>query len=177
MDNDLTSGLGPEQLARVLAVGLDGWGGSDPRRSGLAPREILGEMLARKITSELATSDSLHALRDEMPDFGDSTLGELLRDTKADIAVIETLKNHAKKLVRRSNCEAEHAAATAIYYAGIAAAIVFHERKITRYSYGKLDQAFENLTEKPWIPSELKDLFAAARDLCNQRKHQLEQEN
>lgn len=177
MDNDLTSGLGPKQLARVLAVGLDGWGGSAPGRSGLTPGEILGEMLACKITSELATSDSLHALCDEMPDWGDSTLGELLRDTKADIAVIEASKDHAKKLVRRSNCEAEHAAATAIYYAGIAAAIVFHERKITRHSYERLAQAFENLAEKPWVPDELKDLFAAARNLCGQRKHQLEQEN
>lgn len=57
-----------------------------------------------------------------------------------------------------------------IYYAAIVSALVFHEQKITRHSYEKLQEALTDLDEKQWIPSDLKDLFKKAKAACQERK-------
>jgi hypothetical protein len=92
------------------------------------------------------------------------TLRDLLLDSKTDLAVIKTLKDYGKKLVRRGGPEAKQAAATVIYYAAIASALVFHAHKITQHSCQTL------LEQKPWVPPELKDLFRRAKAACHQRK-------
>jgi hypothetical protein len=97
-------------------------------------------------------------------------LGYLLLNRTTDLAALKTLKDHAKELVSRADSEAKKAAATAICYAAIASALVFHGSTITRHSYSKLRKPYQDLEQKPWIPSDLKDLFKKAQAACQEKK-------
>jgi hypothetical protein len=104
-----------------------------------------------------------------------SRIEEILLDSKTDLAVIKALKDYYKKLVHGADSEQKQMAATVIYYAAIASALVFHRQKITNLSYHKLEKAYTDLEKEPWAPSELKDLFSRARAVCQQREPKLEQ--
>lgn len=178
MKEETTHGLKPEQLARLLALGLES---NDPEDELLAtgtPAEPLRKMLAGKLPLDPAMPDSLPAVLkrpcEEMVAVADRTMRDLVLDSKTDLSVIKSLKDYAKELARRGGPDGQEAAATAIYYAAIASAIVFHQHKITRHSYEKLHEAYTDLEQKPWVSSELKDLFRKAREVCHQRKQKLE---
>jgi len=93
-----------------------------------------------------------------------------------DSAIIEALKDYGKELIRRSVTEAKEAAATLIYYAAIANALMSHQDKITQHSYEKLKEAYAELERRQWIPFDLKGLFRRAKAPCQQRTRKAEQE-
>lgn len=174
MSEETTYGLSPGQLARLLAIGLEGTAAQEHLLAGRTLAELLEEMLAGELPLDPAMLDSLPAVLNrpchELLAVAGRALSDLLLNPETDLAVIKTLKDYAKKLVRRAGPEAKQAAATAIYYTAIASALVHHEQKITRHSYEKLNEAYADLEQKPWIPSELKDLFGKARSVCRERK-------
>jgi len=171
---ETTYGLSPERLARLLALGLQNDDDQDELLATGTPAEALRKMLARELPLDPAMPDSLPAVLnrpcEEMLAAAGQTMSDLLLDPTSDLTVIEALKDYAKKLVRQGGTEAKQAAATAIYYAAIASALVFHQHKITQHLYEKLHQAYTDLDQKPWIPSELKDLFRRADAVCRQRR-------
>jgi hypothetical protein len=65
--------------------------------------------------------------------------------------------------------DARRPAATVIYYASIASALVHHGHRITRLSYETLQNGYKELMEKPWVPAELKSLFEKASGVCRKR--------
>jgi hypothetical protein len=64
----------------------------------------------------------------------------------------------------------EAALATTIYYAALASAPVYHDRKITQYSYEALEQSFATFAAKQWVGPELTELFSRARHLCREKR-------
>ena len=174
MKEETTHGLKPEQLARLLALGLQSNDAEDDLLATGPPGEPLLKMLAGKLPLDPAIPDSLPAVLnrpcDEVLPAAGRTITDLLLDSKTDLSVIKAVKDYAKELARRGGTDAQEAAATAIYYAAIASALVFHGHKITQHSYEKLHKAYAELGEKPWGSSELKDLFRKAREVCHQRK-------
>ena len=174
MKEETTHGLKPEQLARLLALGLQSDDDQDDLLATGTPAEPLRKMLAGKLSLDPVMPDSLPALLkrpcEELRGAADHTMRDLLLDSKTDLTVIQTLKDYAKKLARRSGAEAKEAAATAIYYAAIASALVFHQHKITQHSYEKLHEAYTDLEQKRWVPRELKGLFKKAHAVCRQQR-------
>ncbi len=174
MREDTTFGLTPERLSRILAMGLKNGDGQDDAEVNRAPVQALQGMLSRKVTLDAAEPESLPAILnrpcDELSAITGRTISELLLDSETDLAVIKTLKDYGKELVRRGAPEARVSAATAIYYAAIASALVFHGHKITRHSYPRLREAYVKLEQEPWMSHELKDLFRRARAVCQQTK-------
>ena len=145
-----TFGAEPESFVRLLSLGL----GGDKRDSGAA---------------EQAKADLLRArLAGPLPP-GGRPLGEALLDEATAPAVLERIKDYGKSLVRRKQSDAEHSVGTAIYYAAIASALVFQGTKITRHSYPALADAFDKLSEKPWMAPELLRQFSRAREICRGR--------
>ena len=65
--------------------------------------------------------------------------------------------------------EAEHDAATAVYFAAIASALLFHDRKITTFSYKSLDESFSKLINEKWIVKDIAELFDRACRVCRQK--------
>lgn len=174
MKNDTTYGLSPELLARLLAVGLPDNNAQGNTGASRTPAQVLQDMLHGKLPLDPALPDSLHAVlnwpSDKVLAATDRTVNDLLLDSSTDLAVLKTLKDYAKALVRRGGPQTKQAAATVVYYGAIASALVFHRRRITEHSYEKLREAYEELERKAWIPSELKDLFQRARSFCKERK-------
>jgi len=170
---DTTHGLNPEQLARLLALGLQNSNAQGDLDDSGTPANVLKEMLATKLPLDPALPDSLPALLkrpcDDIAAAAGRTLRDLLLDSTTDLAVIKTLKDYGKELVRCGGPDAKQAAATVIYYAAIASALAFHQHKISRHSYERLQEAYADLAQKPWIPSDLKNLFKRAHTACQQR--------
>ena len=169
MDRESTSGLRPQQLARLLAVGARG-----PQPPPGDPAGALDELLARGICLDPADPESLPAVLgrpcDELRAMEGRGLGAILLDAQADPAAIRTLKDYAKELTRRLGAGPRHAAATAVYYGAIAQALALRGETITQHSRGQLRLAFAKLEAKPWIPPGLKDLFVQARQCCQEGK-------
>lgn len=170
MEEETTYGLSPEQLARLLAIGLEQ---KDKRMSGQVSRtksEMLRHMLASELPLDQGMPGSLPGVLkrpcEELSNVAGQTLGQLLVNPQTDLEVIGTLKDYAKVLSRRRAHEPEHAAAIVIFYAAIASALVFHGEKITRHSNATLREAFSQLASKHWLPMELRGLFQQARELC-----------
>jgi hypothetical protein len=166
--------LSPDQLARLLSMGLKTTdrkkgGGSNPTAA-----QVLKDILSGELPLDPSQPDSLPTVLNWPPDqvlaAAGSSMSDLLLDSSTDLAVFKTLKEYAKGLIRRGGPDAKQAAATVIYYAAIAGALVFHNRRVTDHSYEKLHGAYEKLVRKPWIPDELKDLFKRARIICEEGK-------
>lgn len=135
-------------------------------------------MLAGEASLGSPVPDSVPAVLDrphgEVLPFFDQILRGLILNSRTDLAVVKALKDRGKELVRPSGPEPKKAAATVIYYAAIASALAFHQHKITQHSCKKLQEAYRDLGQKPWIPPELRDLFKKAEAICRQRKEKAE---
>jgi hypothetical protein len=174
---DTNSGLSPRQLARLLATGVEGVQEQKNPGSNRSPEEILRKMLSGELPLDAAIPDSLPVVlnwpSDQVLAAAGRSMSDLLLNSSTDLTVLKTLKDYAKELARRREPEAKQAAATVLYYAAIAGALVFHEQRITEHSYRKLYEAYDELEGTQWIPRELKDLFKKARTVCQGRKENL----
>lgn len=173
MKEETTYGLSPDRLARLLALGLQDSEKEEESPEDQSSGEVLQEMLDRELSVDPATPDSLAAVLKRPPDevvAGTQTLGDSLLGSETHLEVIKTLKDYGKELVRSEGSEARKAAATAIYYAAIGSALLFHNRKITQHSFEKLEEAFADLEQKDWIPPDLQDLFLRALAACQEQK-------
>ncbi len=174
MKEETTYGLSPKRLARLLAIGLEKDDGENNPADTRTPAEELRHILGAKVTLDPAKSDSIPAILkrpcDEMLSACGQTIGYLLLSPETDLNVIRTLKDYFKELVSRRPPNAKQAASIVLYYAAIASALVFHRHKISHHSYEKLNEAFAQLNEKPWIATELKALLKRAQEICEKRK-------
>lgn len=175
MKHETTYGLSPEQLARLMALGLEGADAQKRLSASRKSAQAFQEIFADKLPLDPADPDSLPAVLsrscDEFLSAADRNMGDLLLSPETDLAIIKSLKDYGKELVRRGSQETRQAAATALYYGAIASALVFHDDKITQHSYEKLHEAYAELQRKAWIPSGLKELLRKASAVCQQQKH------
>ena len=137
---------------------------------GRAAAGMLQGRLARELPLELSVSDSLPAVLgrgcDELAPYRGRSMAGLLFDPDADVAALAALKQYAKQLAVRSRADVSRGVATTLYYAAIASALVFRATRITQHEPAALRRAFAALVERPWVPEDLKALFARARDAC-----------
>ncbi|MBM4039936.1 MAG: hypothetical protein FJ290_15645 [Planctomycetes bacterium] len=133
-----TYGLTSRQLGRLLAIGRE------PRDEG-----------------EKAEAAGIAAALREM--LADAELGAPLCAPSPPLAALERAKNHWKELAEGGEDAAQRAAATALYYAAIAQALVGCGERITHLPAERQARGFARLEAKPWVPAELRDLFRRAR--------------
>ena len=93
-------------------------------------------------------------------------VGKLLQDSKTELALIRTIKDHGRRVSSNVRSEAEHQAGNTVYFAAIAHALVFHGIRITTLSYADLQKSFDSLTQQDWIPRWLIELFGRASTAC-----------
>ena len=162
---DSTLGMKSQDLAQLLVIGRDA-----PEKDAtpeVTPGHLLDDLLARRISLDVDCAGSfpnvLGRACDEIVPHADRTLADVLFDPKADVAALMALKDYGKRLVRGAWSDAERAAATALYYGAIAAALVIHGRRITEHPVEKVDSGLAELEAMAWTPPRLVELFAKAR--------------
>ncbi len=168
-----TFGLGPEKLARLLNIGSDISETENDVDQKEKKAELLHDWLAATLPLDAVLLETLPTIlqrlcRQLQPHVGEP-FGNLLKEPKTDILVIRKIKDYSKKLVTSAKSEAEHDAATAIYFAAIASALLFHDRKITTFSYKSLDESFSKLINEKWIAKDIAELFSRACRACRQK--------
>ena len=174
MDKESTTfGLCSEKLARLLNIGSDISETGNDIDHKEKKTVLLQDWLAAKLPLDAVFLETLPNILKRLcqqlrPHLGES-FGNLLKNPKTDLLVIGKIKDYSKKLAMSARSEAEHDAATAIYFAAIASALVFHDRKITTYSYKSLDESFSKLINETWIAKDISELFSKACKVCNQK--------
>ena len=166
--------INPEQLKRLFGIGRD-TKNSDGRK-GLSQQKA--DMLCRSLSQPLPLDKSqidilpsaLGQLCHSIGLLAGETINELLSNPSTDISAIERIKRYGKELSARAESKAEHDVATAFYYAAIAHALVHYDKRITRFSYGKLKTSFTRLVKEKWILKDLSVLFKAARKYSKERE-------
>jgi len=100
----------------------------------------------------------------------DRSVKAVLLDPQGSLIVLEAIKDHSKRLSAMVTSGSETLIATTIYYAAIAAALVHHGRRITKYSWENLTERFSLLAQRMWIDDDTRDLFVRAAECCR-KKH------
>lgn len=160
MSKRKTFELGPEQLARLLAIGVDErqpageprGGGTDERRQDRVRRDALTAALQRPCDEAMALQGR--------------TIGDLLVRPDTPLGVVRVLKAYGKRAGQGASEEMSSYVAVTIYYGATAYGLVHHARKLSTFSYEELQLSFGVLAEKCWMTPQLARLFSQARDVC-----------
>jgi hypothetical protein len=166
-------GVNPEQLQRLFNIGRD-TKTPDKKMGGKQKKaEMLRRWLSQTLPLDKSQTNMLPAVLGQlchtMGVLAGETIVSLLHSPSTDISLIERIKQYGKELSSRAESKAEHEAATALYYAAIAHALVFHGERITRFSYKKLENSFSRLVKEKWISKELSVLFKIAGKYCKEK--------
>jgi hypothetical protein len=172
-DKESAFGSTVKGLHGLLGVGV----GKDVPQDAASVDRAAGELLCARLEGTLplntAVVDAFPAilgkLQKALLPLEGKPLGKVLFDVNTELDIIKSIKDYGKKLAARRDSEADHSAATAIYFAAIASALLFHGERITSYSYEHLRESFNELIEGTWIPQELSRHFSKARKMCEKK--------
>lgn len=175
MKNTSTYGLKLTQMAELFALGRED---PDPLHEGDRYRDV-ADLLREQLTCSLPKGTIFcDVLVMTMKQQGCDTtrlegqsLGDVLLNNRADIDTLRALKEGAKILAANLDSQVETALATCLYFAALASALIFHDRKLTRHSDTKLQESFSMMIEKHWMTPELVPLFSQAQNLCQGRRN------
>lgn len=166
MDKELTWNLGPDQLADLLGITFDARSDEGDDDAADTGAELIEAQLVGTLALDTAVLNNLPTviaqLDKDIFGGGGETLGRVLTDPSSDIKTIKKIKRYAKNAGSEKKSESERTVAGVIYYAAIANALLYHKVKIRTHSGRTLQNAFENLSVKPWMSKELAGLFAKA---------------
>lgn len=174
MDSKTTTfGLSSKKLARLLNIGSDIIEAKGNRKQKEIKNELLHEWLTATLPIDAVVIESLPNILQRLykrlqPHLGES-FRDLLKNPKTDVMVIKKIKGYSKKLVASAKSEAEHDAATTIYFAAIASALVHHDQRITTFSYQNLNESFSKLINDEWVTDDIAELFRKASEICRQK--------
>ncbi len=170
MDKEQIGGsLTPGKVARLLRIG------PEPAEAGLVPpettkAELLRDRLAHRLPAEGLAARRLLAcladLREEILSSTDQAIEQCLLASGTPIETLTRIKDYGAALSRASQSEAEQETANVIYYGAIAAALIFHARRITEFKLADLEGAFMTLSGVSWLPPSLAGHFRQAMDCC-----------
>ena len=168
-----TTGFNPRQLVQLLAIGLETNRQScisdDRTRTDLLCALLSGLLPLDMSASGVDRSGSTRA-RGQPHMTGGGSLGEILFGGGVDIRTMTVIKDCAKRLAACGEGRDERSVYTVIYFAAIAGAKIFCDRKITKLSNETLVNAFGELAEKEWLPLRLTKHFIQARDIFAEKQ-------
>jgi hypothetical protein len=172
MNRKSTYGLKIEQLADLFSIGAEEENHVDDMGDDQAAGDLLHNQLTNTLPKDSFLLDSMGRLGCDVRSLAGKSLAEVLLDPRSDIDLLQAIKAHSKQLSCTSINEAETAVATTIYYAALASSLIYHDKKITQYSYETLDASFTALIEKKWMTPELVGLFSNARRTCQSKREE-----
>ncbi|UCD51656.1 MAG: hypothetical protein JSW27_03305 [Phycisphaerales bacterium] len=170
----ITFGLDSEKVIRLLQIAAERPQPDARPDEPEVKAELLRDKLAETLSLYEAQSDELPARQTQMAcaiaDLAGDPIGELLLDPATDLALIRRIKDHGRKISESANSTPERHVGNAIYYAAIAAALLFHGTHITTHSSTDLNKSLQRLASETWISDSLSRLFGKARTVIEQRR-------
>lgn len=167
-----TFDLGSEKVARLLRIGAEG------DRSKAKPSELhlKAELLRDRLAETLSLYDPPSAdlsttqtrMSHTMACLAGEPIGRRLLDPATDLAVIRRIKDHGRSLAQTARSKPQRRVANTLYYAAIAAALLFHGARITSHSYADLGKSFRRLADETWISPSLTELFGKASTIIEE---------
>jgi len=165
--------LNIEQSTNLLRLCLDTKREGAKKTVGKNRASVLLDLLASKLPVDPALLESLptvlRSLSEELQSVSGLSLGDLLQDSRTKITLIRKIKDFAKQLGASANDAIERDVALAMYFAAIANALLFHDARISQYTYKELAQSFETLSKHDWITPNLRQLYKKACKYCNKK--------
>jgi hypothetical protein len=169
-----TFGLSPNKLAGLWNIGSDTDEVETSYDTSNKKTELLRDLLsgplpthstkaASRIKKQMHPKSIIHYLTD-IP------IEKLLNNPETDIVLLRKVKEHSKKLSGNAKSQAEYHVANTVYYAAIASALIFHDRRITKFSYKDLEGYFQRLGQEQWLPEPLRKFFTRACEYCRARQ-------
>jgi hypothetical protein len=169
--------LNTENTSRLLGLGLDresdttSTDPNDQKEQQLL--DILRSKLPLRPALEIALPEMAISLAEELESLSGSTLGELLLNSKTYLKLLKKIKDYAKQLGASATGQIEREVMLVVYYAAIAAALIYHDSRISEHSYKDLKTSFNKLLSTTWILPSLTELFEKARLNCEAKTKQV----
>jgi hypothetical protein len=168
-----TFGLTPEKVSNLLKVCAE----SSNKDVDMETKHKKTELLQDKLSETLLTGSLKDSpLSKELTQLcyisgiaAGESIRNLLINPGTDIELIKKIKEHGKSLSQSTKVDVEHDIANAIYYAAIAHALIYHDFKITKFSYKELEKALSFFAQTDWVSTDLLELFAKAVKYCQDR--------
>ncbi len=171
------SGLSPDKLAELWNIGSETDQAEPDVDLDIRKTELLRDLFAGALPAQTSKGESRPTekthLESVVSSVADKSIERLVQNSGTDVAVLRRVKDHGKKLSDRAESKAQYRAANTVYYAAIASALVFHDKKITKYAHRDLDKYFRRLDKEKWIPQALRSLFSRAAEYCQMRQSRL----
>ena len=164
-------GLAPEKISNLLKVCAESSNKDVDMETKNNKTELLQDKLSETLLSGSIKDSPLskeltHLCRISGIAAGES-IRNLLSNPATDIQLINKIKEHGKALSQNAQTIAGHDTANVIYYAAITHALVYHNLKITKFSYEELEKSLAIFTRTDWISKDLLKLFSKAIKLCH----------
>lgn len=165
--------IAPEQLKRLFSIGRDTKDSNKQKGLSYTKAEILSRLLSQPLPFDKSQIDilpsALKQLCHSIDILAGETISELLNNSSTDLSAIKKIKHYSKQLSAQAKSAAGNDVAIVIYYAAIAHALVFYERRISRFSYETLENSFSCLAEEKWISRDLSVLLRTAGKYCKEK--------
>jgi hypothetical protein len=166
-------GLTPSQLGRLLSVSA----GVPESVSDMSDDQIkevaFRDRLTMRLSDDPSFQETLRSVSGQstafVPGSLDRSLKEVLLDPQCSATMLQAIKDHSKRLSAMVTSGSQTLVATTVYYAAIAAALVHHDKRISKYSSESLAQRFSLLAQRAWIDGDVRGLFARAAECCRER--------
>lgn len=164
--------LTDEQKTRLLNLALEAVASDAPGNADEAKGDLLCDILRCPLPPTEHPSDITRGAATGFGPTPGPSLGQLLNDPRTDVAVLRRIKDYTKVRGKRAGSDVEKDVFLAVYFAAIAAALVFHDKRITGHSSIDLAEFLALFGETQWIPADLRRLFHIAGDRFREMKQQ-----
>ena len=142
----------------------------------LDSNEIKSDLLISRLDSQLSENPGnadiapviINQIAKKLNSISGKTLRSLLFAPSTEVDTIIILKDYAKKLSRQDTTDSDYAVAIALYYAAIANAIVYHDKKITSHSNHYLLKFYSQMLEKRWLSEDVRTLYTKAKTVLSE---------
>ena len=168
-----TFGLDSKKLVNLLKIAEETGQPQEKADQKQKKTELLHDYLAQTLAIYKYAGEELLArqsqLRNTINVLSSEPIGKLLQDPETEIGLIRLIKDYSSKFSKRAKSKIEHQVANTIYYATIAHALLYHDKRITRYTYECLSKSFAKLTKENWVPNNISNLFVQATKVSQQK--------
>ena len=153
---------GPKSLARILAQ-------DQPEAALWEPQEMRAvwqHQMRAPIEADLAPIGSSPQ---EAADFSDKSFSEVLHHANAPVALLKSIKNFAKQMIKDAEDSQLKEIAAALYYTSYAGGITRHGQRLGGMSDPELRGGFEWALGRVWLDEKTKNLIEEAMKAMESR--------